>query len=52
MKHGPFALIEGKEGKNGATPVIAIILDDDHAGLMRTAAEEVISLSFSPPHTT
>jgi len=41
LKHGPFALIEGKEGKNGPTPVIAIILDDDHAGLMRTAAEEV-----------
>lgn len=41
LKHGPFALIEGKEGKNGATPVIIIILDDDHAGLMRTAAEEV-----------
>ena len=46
LKHGPFALIEGKEGKNGPTPVIAIILDDDHAGLMRTAAEEVIRLIF------
>jgi glutamine---fructose-6-phosphate transaminase (isomerizing) len=41
LKHGPFALVEGKEGKNGSTPVIAIILDDEHAGLMRTAAEEV-----------
>jgi glutamine---fructose-6-phosphate transaminase (isomerizing) len=46
LKHGPFALIEGKEGKNGATPVIAIILDDDHAGLMRTAAEEVMHSSL------
>ncbi len=41
LKHGPFALIEGKEGYDGATPVIMIILDDDHAALMRTAAEEV-----------
>lgn len=46
LKHGPFALIEGKEGKNGPTPVIAIILDDDHAGLMRTAAEEVSRLFY------
>lgn len=35
LKHGPFALIS--EG----TPVILIILDDAHAHLMRTAAEEV-----------
>jgi glucosamine--fructose-6-phosphate aminotransferase (isomerizing) len=41
LKHGPFALIEGKEGKFGQTPVITIILDDDHAAHMRTAAEEV-----------
>ena len=41
LKHGPFALIEGKEGKNGQTPVICIILDDDHASHMRTCAEEV-----------
>lgn len=41
LKHGPFALIEGEEGKDGATPVITIILDDDHAAHMRTAAEEV-----------
>ena len=41
LKHGPFALIEGKEGLDGATPVVAIILDDDHATHMRTAAEEV-----------
>lgn len=41
LKHGPFALIEGKEGREGQTPVIIIILDDDHATHMRTAAEEV-----------
>lgn len=41
LKHGPFALIEGKEGREGSTPVILIILDDDHAQHMRTAAEEV-----------
>ena len=41
LKHGPFALVEGKEGSMGCTPVIAIILDDEHAQLMRTAAEEV-----------
>lgn len=35
LKHGPFALIT-----NG-TPVILIILNDAHAHLMRTAAEEV-----------
>lgn len=41
LKHGPFALIEGKEGRHGQTPVVTIILDDDHAHHMRTAAEEV-----------
>jgi glucosamine--fructose-6-phosphate aminotransferase (isomerizing) len=41
LKHGPFALIEGKEGAKGQTPVIVVILDDDHAMQMRTAAEEV-----------
>lgn len=35
LKHGPFALIEP------GTPVMLIILDDEHADLMRTAAEEV-----------
>jgi glucosamine--fructose-6-phosphate aminotransferase (isomerizing) len=35
LKHGPFALIEP------GTPVILIILDDQHANHMRTAAEEV-----------
>jgi len=41
LKHGPFALIDGETGQFGATPVICIILDDDHAALMRTVAEEV-----------
>ena len=31
----------GDSGKFGATPVICIILDDEHAHLMRTVAEEV-----------
>ncbi len=35
LKHGPFALIEP------GTPVFLIILNDSHAQLMRTAAEEV-----------
>ena len=41
LKHGPFALIEGADGKDGQTPVIIILLNDDHAMQMRTAAEEV-----------
>eukprot|EP00579_Thalassiosira_antarctica_P005713 CAMPEP_0201882656 /NCGR_PEP_ID=MMETSP0902-20130614/14330_1 /ASSEMBLY_ACC=CAM_ASM_000551 /TAXON_ID=420261 /ORGANISM="Thalassiosira antarctica, Strain CCMP982" /LENGTH=702 /DNA_ID=CAMNT_0048411235 /DNA_START=93 /DNA_END=2201 /DNA_ORIENTATION=- len=42
LKHGPFALIESDEnGKRGATPIIMLIFDDDHAHHMRTAAEEV-----------
>ena len=41
LKHGPFALIEGKEGKFGKTPIICIVLDDEHAQHMRTAAHEV-----------
>ena len=42
LKHGPFALIENDEtGKFGATPIIMLILDDQHAHHMRTAAEEV-----------
>jgi glucosamine--fructose-6-phosphate aminotransferase (isomerizing) len=42
LKHGPFALIENDEtGKFGATPIIMLILDDNHAQHMRTAAEEV-----------
>ena len=42
LKHGPFALIESDEnGKYGATPIIMLIFDDDHAHHMRTAAEEV-----------
>ena len=39
----PFALIEDEKGVNGPTPIICIILDDEHAGLMKTCAEEVKS---------
>jgi len=41
LKHGPFALIENESGKNGSTPIILLILDDQHAHHMRTTAEEV-----------
>jgi len=41
LKHGPFALIEDGSGKNGATPIIMLVLDDEHAQHMRTACEEV-----------
>ena len=43
LKHGPFALIEDDSGKFGATPIIMLILDDNHAQHMRTAAEEVMA---------
>ena len=39
MKHGPFALISEDLAKK--TPIIMLILDDEHSHLMRTAAEEV-----------
>lgn len=42
LKHGPFALIEGENGREGQTPVICIILDDEHAMHMRVCAEEVL----------
>ena len=42
LKHGPFALIDDdKSGKFGATPIIMLVLDDQHAHLQRTACEEV-----------
>lgn len=42
LKHGPFALIEGsKDGKFGATPIILIVLDDEHSSFMMNAAEAV-----------
>jgi glucosamine--fructose-6-phosphate aminotransferase (isomerizing) len=43
LKHGPFALIEDGSRWNGdtGTPIIMLILDDQNAQLMRTAAEEV-----------
>ena len=45
LKHGPFALIEDNSGTFGATPIIMLILDDEHANHMRTAAEEVMSVT-------
>ena len=41
LKHGPFALIEDDSGADGSTPVIMLILDDEHAHQMRTAGEQV-----------
>lgn len=41
LKHGPFALIDDDKGKHGATPIFLLVLDDEHANHMRTAAEEV-----------
>jgi glucosamine--fructose-6-phosphate aminotransferase (isomerizing) len=41
LKHGPFALIEGAGSGKRATPIIMLILDDEHANHMRTAAQEV-----------
>lgn len=41
LKHGPFALIDGPEGRFGATPIICLVLDDEYAMQMRTVAEEV-----------
>uniref|UniRef100_A0A0G4HC19 Glutamine--fructose-6-phosphate aminotransferase [isomerizing] n=1 Tax=Chromera velia CCMP2878 TaxID=1169474 RepID=A0A0G4HC19_9ALVE len=37
LKHGPFALIDEK----ARTPVILIVLSDEHTALMRNAAEQV-----------
>ena len=39
LKHGPFALISD-EGE-APTPIVLIILDDEHATNMRTVGEEV-----------
>ena len=41
LKHGPFALIENEQGKFGKTPIIMMVLNDEHHAHMRTAAEEV-----------
>jgi glucosamine--fructose-6-phosphate aminotransferase (isomerizing) len=41
LKHGPFALIEGRDGPHGSTPIIMIILDDEDAADMLTAAHQV-----------
>lgn len=37
LKHGPFALLDGEK----RTPVVLIILDDEHGDLMKIAAQEV-----------
>ncbi len=49
LKHGPFALIEGASGEFGQTPVVVILLDDDHANNMRIAAEEVYARYMTYP---
>lgn len=36
-----FVFVQGKDGVDGATPIILLILDDEHAPQMRTAGEEV-----------
>lgn len=41
LKHGPFAMIEDENGKEGSTPIIMLVFDDMHAHHMRTACEEV-----------
>lgn len=46
LKHGPFALIEEKKNEKPPTPIILIVLDDEHAAYMRTAAEEVNFKNF------
>ena len=35
------AYMQGADGPDGGTPIILIILDDEHAHQMRTAGEEV-----------
>jgi glucosamine--fructose-6-phosphate aminotransferase (isomerizing) len=40
LKHGPLALIEGREGDYGSTPVIVLLIDDEHSHTVRIAAEE------------
>ena len=48
LKHGPFALIESDEtGRFGATPIILLILDDNHAHLMRTAGKCMCAMCSS-----
>ena len=41
LKHGPFALIENEDGNFGKTPIIMMVLSDEHHNHMRTCAEEV-----------
>ena len=41
LKHGPFALINDDSCPGGSTPVILLVLDDEHANQMRTVGEQV-----------
>ena len=41
LKHGPFALINDDSCPGGSTPVILLVLDDEHANQMRVVAEQV-----------
>jgi glutamine---fructose-6-phosphate transaminase (isomerizing) len=41
LKHGPLALIQDNKGPDGATPVLIVLIDDEHAKHVRIAAEEV-----------
>ena len=41
LKHGPFALINDESCPGGSTPVILLVLDDEHANQMRTVGEQV-----------
>jgi hypothetical protein len=36
-----YITLQGRDGQDGSTPIILIILDDEHAQQMRTAGEEV-----------
>ena len=36
-----FLIENGKDGKFGATPILLIVLDDEHATHMKTAADKV-----------
>ena len=41
LKHGPFALINDESCPGGSTPVILLVLDDEHANQMRIVGEQV-----------
>ena len=41
MKHGVYALVEDDSYPGGSTPVIMLILDDEHSHQIRTAGEQL-----------